>query len=97
MRALQQGRARLGQFEAAASPDKELHAELILQLAHLPAERRLSDAQLDRGLRKTLQLGYLLEISQFPHVHAPFPSRFACSFNAGPAWSTFALCLGPMV
>src|SRR5262249_46504877 len=43
--ALQQDAARLGQAHALAVPLEERMAELLLELADLPAHRRLRDAQ----------------------------------------------------
>ena len=58
----------VGQMDAAALADQQLRAQLVLELAHLPAERRLRHVEVLRRARDAAELGDLGEIVQSPEI-----------------------------
>src|SRR6185503_14405697 len=77
---------------------EQARAQLLLQAADLPAQRRLRDAQLGRGAAEVLVVGHRIEVSDQPQVevyllrcrsHAvnlgPGPCSPLCSRDASPA------------
>ncbi len=69
MRPLQQEKPRIGQFELAPRAQDQLEPDLVLELADLPAERRLGDAQLHGGFGKASRLGDIDEIAERSQIH----------------------------
>jgi hypothetical protein len=59
----------LGQFDAVICPIQQAHAKLVLKVANLPCERRLSETELRRRLRKAQFFGDSNEVSQMTKFH----------------------------
>ena len=62
--------AGLGQLHAARGPEEERDLQVLLDVAHVLAQRRLRDVQPLGRLRQRTFLGDGDEIAQVPHVHA---------------------------
>ena len=65
-----QALAGVGQQHATTGALQQGHAQVGLQQAHLAAERRLRDVQLDGGLAEAAHLGNADEVAQLDEVHA---------------------------
>ena len=61
--------ALASQYEAASHTIEEPETELLLEIADLPGEGRLSDAQVHRRPGDSAQLGHGDEGSRVPQVH----------------------------
>ena len=69
MRALKEQEPGLGQFKLAAGAQDQLESQLVFQLADLPAQCRLGDAELHRGFRKAACFGNIDKIAERPEIH----------------------------
>src|ERR1700694_2542507 len=68
---IEKGLACGGQLDAMNAARQQLGPDLVLQVANLPAQRRLGGVEPDLGGRRQaafLDHGY--EISQVPHLHS---------------------------
>ena len=61
---LEQNPSGIGEPDTASAPLEKLHAVGSLQLLHMPADSRLTDIQLLRGLREAQVAGYAAEYFQ---------------------------------
>src|SRR6185503_18512236 len=68
-RVTEQERARPGRRGAAAEPIQQLHAELVLEAAHVLGDRRLGQEERLGGAREAAQLGDLHEDLEPTQVH----------------------------
>jgi hypothetical protein len=70
--ALEQEPAGVGELDVVGRAPQQLDAELLLEQAHLAAERGLGDVQAFRGAREVPLAGDGEEVAQAPQVrHAP--------------------------
>ncbi len=63
---LHQHRARFGRFDGVGGAVEELHAQVLLQFAYLPAERGLGDVEPLGGTGEVAFLGHGQEVAQAP-------------------------------
>jgi hypothetical protein len=63
------------QLDAAPRAFEERDAELQLEVAHLPGQRRLRDAKPGRGARESPCLGNSDEVAQMAKLHQAMPNR----------------------
>ena len=78
--------ARISQHQPAGSAREQPRAELLLDVHHAMAQRRLGDEQLLRGAGHAALVGNGLDIEQFSGGHA-----FTSSLN-GEKWGKFSAC-----
>lgn len=75
--ALEQLRAGAGEADAAAVTGEQRHAEFVLELLDLPAERRLRQPQFLRRAVDAAGTSDLDEVSQFAQLHGGLPPAYA--------------------
>ena len=80
----QQLPARVGQRHAVAVPGEQRGAEILLERADLPAERRLRDMQLIGGAAEVQLVGHGGEVTQFAQVQIHRASRSGDAFRVSP-------------
>jgi len=68
-RMAQEQLAGLGQRDAAAVAHQQVLPQLHLQLAHLPAERRLRHVDVDRGAGEAAQFSHTHKIFELLQIH----------------------------
>ena len=87
---VEKGLACGGQLDAMNAARQQLAADLVLQIADLPAQRRLGGVEpVLGGSRQAAFLGHGDEITKVPQLHGhPMPERYAAqltkSFSAAP-------------
>ena len=67
--ALEEERSGIGELDAGARAHEQFRTELVLELAHRPAQRRLGDEQQVGRFREAAGLGHADEVAQRPEVH----------------------------
>src|SRR6202030_1328966 len=92
---VEKGLARSGQRGALNTAQQQLGPDLVLQIANLPAQRRLGGVKLPLGGgREAAFLDHCHEITQVPQLHSrSMPERYALSLqslfqdrNTSPEW-----------
>src|SRR6185295_9475687 len=78
---VEKGLARSGQLDAMNAARQQLGADLVLQIANLPAQRGLGGVEPALGGdREAAFLDHRHEITQMPQFHSrPMPERYALS------------------
>ena len=72
-----------GERDAARAALEQIHADFFLQILHLPAQRRLRNAQVRRRLREAQRFAHGEKISEMPEFHAAaiMPKRHGSARN----------------
>src|SRR5690606_3551982 len=78
---LEQQRALRRGLHALLAAGEQAHAELIFQVAHVAAERRLGNVQGLRGMREAADFERLDEIPQLPAIHTEISICDGCVAN----------------
>ena len=77
----------IGQRDTAAASREQLHAEVALERAHVPGQRRLGEVEPGAGLRDALDLAHLDEVLELTQVHGSVPGYSEVRSAAGRAVS----------
>src|SRR6266403_4659534 len=80
---VEKGLARGGQLDATNAARQQLGPDLVLQVANLPAQRRLRGVEPQLGgRRQTAFLDHGYEITQVPQLHSrSMPERYAAQLT----------------